>query len=355
MKIVSYEIGHIESELITPFCTALRTTTCTNSIGLTVKTDEGLTAFGEAAGVTAVTGETNETITKALTEHIMPVLLNRDINDFEALLSDIAESCPHNGSAKAAADIALYDLVSKVEGLPLYKFLGGDNAVLETDLTISLGDIDKMLQDAVDAVARGFSSLKIKLGNDAALDIERISAIRNAVGNDILLRADANQGWTPEEAVRIIGQMEDRALNIELVEQPVKAHDIDGMAFVTQNTKTKILADESVFSPDDAKTIIERHAADLINIKLMKTGGIAGALKICQIAKTAGVECMLGCMLENSVSVTAACHLAAARKDVITRIDLDAPFLTKKAVPPTDAKFENGRITLASTPGLGIN
>ena len=176
-----------------------------------------------------------------------------------------------------------------------------------------------MVEDSLDAVKQGFDILKVKVGKEGEKDVERIAAIRAAVGPDVQLRVDANQGWEAKEAVRIIRAMEDRGLCLDLVEQPVPAMDTDGLEHVTRNVETPILADEAVFSPRDAENIIRRRAADLINIKLMKTGGIWNALQICRMAEENGVECMLGCMLESRLSVAAAAHLAAGQKIVTPR------------------------------------
>ena len=164
---------------------------------------------------------------------------------------------------------------------------------------------------------------------------------------------DANQGWTAKEAIRIITAMEDKGLNIDLVEQPVHAHDLDGMRAVTKAVYTPILADESVFSPEDAAEIIRTRAADLLNIKLMKTGGIWQALKICSLAEMYGVECMIGCMLESKLAVSAAAHLAAAKR-VITRADLDGPSLCKTDPFTGGPLYENGVIRMTDAPGIGI-
>ena len=188
----------------------------------------------------------------------------------------------------------------------------------------------------------------------AAVDVERIQAIRKAVGPDIKLRIDANQGWSAKEAVRIIRTLEDMGIDMDLVEQPVNAHDFEGMKFVTSQVYTPILADESVFSPEDAIRIIGERAADLINIKLMKTGGIYEALKICSIAESFGIECMIGCMLESKISVSAAAHLAAG-KGIITRADLDGPSLCREDPYTGGPVFDGPKIFMNEDPGLGIS
>jgi len=235
----------------------------------------------------------------------------------------------------------------------LYKLLGGYRKEITTDITISVNDPEEMAQDSIEAINKGYRTLKIKVGKDSALDLKRMKAIRDAVGYDIDLRIDANQGWNPKEAIYTLRNMEDAGLNIELVEQPVPAKDLEGLKLVTDNVSISVLADESVFSPRDAMTIIQMRAADLINIKLMKTGGLHNALKICSMAEVYGVECMIGCMLESKLSVTAAVHLAAA-KSIITKIDLDGPVLCSEDPIDGGAIFENYKITLNDEPGFGF-
>lgn len=222
-------------------------------------------------------------------------------------------SLVNNSSPKAAVDMALYDLYGQLYNIPVYKLLGGYRNEITTDITISVNEPDEMVEDSINAVEKGYEILKIKVGKDWKRDLERIKAIREAVGYSVRIRADANQGWIPKEAVMVIRKMEDLGLDMELIEQPVKAYDIAGLKFVTQNVTTPILADESCFSPLDAINIIQNRAADMVNIKLMKTGGIYNALKICCIAETFGVECMLGCMLESKIGLTAASHLAGGK------------------------------------------
>ena len=353
MKITNIEVSQIQIPLVTPFKTSLRTATHVDDILVRVTGDNGKTGFGEAPPTAVITGDTKGSIICAVEEFIKPTLVGMDLFDMDSVQAKLKSCILKNTSAKAAVDLALYDLYAKTLGLPLYKVLGGHSNVVETDLTISVDTIDKMVSDSVKAVKEGYRILKVKVGKEGLKDIERIVKIREAVGDDIAIRVDANQGWTAKDAVRIITALEDKGIEMDLVEQPVKAHDIAGMIYVTQNVNTKILADESVFTPEDAINIIQQGAADLINIKLMKTGGIYEALKVCSIAEIYGVECMMGCMLESKVSVSAGAHLAGA-KGVITRSDLDGPGLCSIDPYEGGPSFDGGTITLNETPGIGI-
>lgn len=353
MKITKIRLGRISVPLRVPFKTALRQVSSVEDIIVEIHTDTGDIGYGEAPPTGAVTGDTTGAILGAFQDHISKTLLGRDIDDFAALTQDVQHCIVKNTSAKAAADMALWDLYGKKYGIPVYKMWGASRSKLITDITISVNAPEEMAKDAQNAVQRGYDTLKVKVGVDPSLDSLRLEAIRKAVGPHIRIRIDANQAWKPKQAVMLLQQMQDKGLDIELVEQPVPAHDIDGLKYVTDHSYIPVLADESVFSVEDALQILQRHAADLINIKLMKCGGLTNALKIAALAEAYGVECMIGCMLEAKVSVNAAVHLACA-KSIITRIDLDGPVLCSQDPVLGGAVFHEKEITVSNAPGLGI-
>lgn len=353
MKIARIETGEVRIPLVTPFKTALRTVDSVNDIVVRITADDGQAGFGEAPPTAVITGDTKDSIRGAVEEFIAPNLVGMEIDNLDGIMKKLHGCILKNTSAKAAVDMAVYDLFAKSCKKPLYKVLGGSRSEIETDLTISVNEIGEMVEDSLRAVEQGFRILKIKVGKEGIKDIDRIKAIRQAVGPDIRLRIDANQGWSPKEAVRIIRTMEDMGISMELVEQPVSAHDFNGMKYVTSQVYTPILADESVFSMEDAIRLIQERVADLINIKLMKTGGIYQALKICGIAENYGVECMIGCMLESKIAVSAAAHLAAG-KGIITRADLDGPSLCKEDPYTGGPIYEGNKITMNESLGLGI-
>jgi L-alanine-DL-glutamate epimerase-like enolase superfamily enzyme len=301
-----------------------------------------------------ITGDTHGSIVEAIRNYISPRLIGADIANLNHITQLIQGAMEKNTSAKAAVEIAVYDLFGQLYNAPLYRLLGGGDPVITTDITISVDTIDKMVADSISAVERGFDSLKIKVGKDIGVDIERVKAIYAAVEGRALLRLDANQGWTAKQAVYALHLLEDAGVLLELVEQPVKAQDLDGMKYVTERVHTPIMADESVFGPTEVVDLIRMRAADIINIKLMKTAGLSNAIRIADICAMYEVECMIGCMLETSISVAAAVHLAVAKSNVITKVDLDGPSLC--AFNPVDGGviFRESEITITDAPGLGI-
>lgn len=354
MKITDIQFGMLRVPLKTPFKTALRTVKVVEDIVVMIHTDDGNIGYGEAAATAVITGDTHGSIVEAIRYYISPRLIGEDITDLNRITGLIQASMEKNTSAKAAVEIAVYDLFGQFYGAPLYKLLGGGVPVITTDITISVDYIDKMVADSIKAVDRGFESLKIKVGKDIGVDVERIKAIYAAVENRALLRLDANQGWTAKQAVFAIQTLENAGVKLELVEQPVKAHDLEGMRYVTERVHTPIMADESVFGPMEVIELIRMRAADIINIKLMKTGGISNAIRIADIAAMHGVECMIGCMIETSISVAAAVHVAVAKSESITKIDLDGPSLCQFDPVDGGVIFNESEITVTDAPGLGI-
>ena len=354
MKITDIRFGMLRVPLKTPFKTALRTVDTIEDIVVSVHTDTGHVGYGEAPATAVITGDTHGSIIAAIHKIIAPRILGQEIANLNRLTRLIQGSLEKNSSAKAAVEIAVYDLFAQLYGAPLYKILGGGDPVITTDITISVDYIDKMVADSLAAVERGFESLKIKVGKDIELDVERVKAVYSAVEDRALIRVDANQAWTAKQAVFAIQTLEDAGVRMELVEQPVKAQDLEGMKYVTERVHTPIMADESVFGPTEVIELIRMRAADIINIKLMKTGGISNALHIADIAAMHHIECMIGCMVETSISVAAAAHIAVAKADVITKVDLDGPSLCKFNPVDGGVIFNDSEISVTDAPGLGI-
>ncbi len=354
MRIADIRFGMLTVPLKTPFKTALRTVDKIEDVVVTVETDDGHVGYGSAPATAVITGDTHASIIAAINTVIGPAISGHEIEDLNLIVGKIQSSLVNNSSAKAAVEMAIFDLFGQLHNSPLYKVLGGGTQALSTDITISLNDTEKMTEDVMAALAMGFESLKIKVGRESAVDINRIKTIYDVVANRASLRLDANQGWNPKQAVSILRTLEASGVRLELVEQPVIGSDIDGLRYVTERIQTPVMADESCFGPKEAIEIIKTRAADILNIKLMKAGGISKALMIADIAHTFGVECMMGCMLESSIGACAAAHLAASRSSVITKIDLDTPALGQSDPVTSGVGFDNAKITMSDAPGLGI-
>ena len=352
MKIIDYDIYQREIKLDRPFKTALRSVDRAKELVFELKT-EAAVGIGAAPPTEVITGDNLPGIQATLENQIWPILKGQEAEDLNYLLNKISSSAVNNTSAKAAAEIALFDLVARLNQTPLWKFLGGRKRDLVTDMTISVDRPEIMAEDAKKAVAKGFATLKLKVGVGPDVDLARVKAVREAVGEEIKLRLDANQGWTANQAINTIKKLEAAELDIELVEQPVPAYDFKGLKEVKENVLIPIMADESLFSLKDAVKLLEMQACDYLNIKLMKTGGISTALAIANLAQSYGIECMLGSMLESRISVTAAAVVAAAAEN-ITRLDLDAPILIGDDGVEGGLNYNNNRLVLPEGPGLDI-
>ena len=354
MKITAIKTGRLDVPLKVPFKTAVRTVDVMTDVIVRIETDCGTVGWGSAPPTSKVTGDTIGSITGAINEAIRPVLLGRDADALEDNLVTLDGAIVGNTSAKAAVDIALHDLWARSIGQPAWRLFGGAGRSIETDVTISVNSPEEMACDALRGKNDGFRVIKTKVGLDAETDFKRLRAIRKAVGPEIKLRIDANQGWKPGEAVRILEKMQNAEFDLELVEQPVKAGDLKGLAYVTANSPVPVVADESCWSPEDAFRIISERAANMVNIKLMKCGGVARARQIIALSEAMNFEVMMGCMLEGKVSCAAAVHIASAFR-CVTRIDIDGPVLCSTDPVKGGPCFGiGGGITLDETPGFGI-
>lgn len=352
MQISSIEIAKLRIPLIRPFITALRRTEHVEDIVVILTTDSGLTGYGTAASTPVITGDSQEAIIGGL-QLLAARLIGADLGNYEEILRNIHTGLVNNNSAKAALDIAIHDLVAQSAGLPLYKLLGGGAPEIRTLTTVSVKNVAEMVADAELFVSQGFETLKIKVGLNPAEDIERIKAIRNQVGDKINIVSDANQGWDAKAAIHIINELVTNKLNIAMVEQPVKAWDIANLKFIRDNSQLPIYADEAVFGIRDVMAVINQQAADGINIKLMKTGGICAARTIYELAASYAIPCMAGCMLESPIGLAAMASFIASRSN-IKFVDLD-PITMIKANPVHGGVTLNGAVLhLSDKPGLGI-
>lgn len=353
MKIQEIQIGKVSIPLKKPFKTALREVHSAEDIIIKVIANTGEVGYGNAPPTAVITGDSQDSIVAAIHDTIGPKIIGMDVDNLEEIMTTLDHSMVHNHSAKAALDIAVYDLFGKRHGIPLYKLFGGCREVMTTDLTISVNSPEEMVRDSLEAVSHGYTALKIKVGTDAAMDIKRVQAIRAAVGHQVKIRLDANQGWNPKEAVRTIRKFEELGLDIELIEQPVQARDFAGLKYVTDHVETDIMADESAFGPYEVFQLLSMSACDLINIKLMKAGGLHNAIKIASFAETVGVQCMMGCMLESKVGITAAAAIAGGKK-IVTKVDLDAAVLLAEDPIIGGVSFCKNELIIPDAPGLGI-
>ncbi|KTD76274.1 dipeptide epimerase [Legionella waltersii] len=354
MYITEIQLAQLIIPLKRPFITAVRRTESVNDVVVMIKTNNGCVGYGSAASTPAITGDTIESIINSIRTTLGPPLIGRSICELNQLLEMNQNGLKGNTSAKAAIDMALHDLFAQYCGLPLYQLLGGNNNKISSCITISVKSPEEMVEEAMELVKYGHNLLKVKLGLEPSEDLKRIQTIRQKIGYDITLLVDANQGWLYSDALRLITAFENEALNIPMVEQPIKAKDLKHLKLISQQAKCLIIADESCFSSQDALNIAQNSTCDGVNIKLMKSGGIAQAQAIYHIAKTADMQIMVGCMLESPIGVAAIASFAVSKPD-ITYADLDPIYLIQDNYVLGGAQIHGTDIILADKPGLGIS
>lgn len=353
MKIIKATIYSVHFPLKEPFIISYASFESMPAIIIKLEMDTGLEGYGEAVPDEHVTGENVDGAFEILRNVLIPRIIGQSPFDIEQIHHQMDSAIAGNPAAKAAIDIACYDLMGKAVGQPVYNLIGGrahDNLQYPKVLSIEAPEI--MAEKAKRAQAQGFSSLKLKVGrDDTALDIERIYAVRKAVGEDMPIRIDVNQGWkTVGLAVQTINRLE--GANLTWIEQPIKMGDIRGLAEVRRKVSTPIMADESVQSMEDVLEIMRLEAADYINIKLMKSGGIFPAVQIAKAAESAGIIAQIGSMVESSIGSAAGYHAVMSRKNIETA-ELTGPLLFAEEIG--NLLYEPPYVILSGKPGLGID
>ncbi|MFM2135762.1 MAG: hypothetical protein RL021_1162 [Bacteroidota bacterium] len=351
MRLRSISLIPIRIPLKEPFIISLGPLTHAENVVVRMETIDGAVGYGEASPFRTIHGESIRTCL-AIGEDIANRLINTDCDDAEMLLSLMDHTVFGNTSIKSAFAIAFHDLLAQQKDVPLYKLLGGTSLrTLHTDYTVSLSDKEKMVSDAVWIRDKGFPVIKVKLGGDPLEDIRRIRAIRSAVGNDISIRIDANQGWDMQGAITALQGMAD--LHIEHCEEPLPRWNFDRLPELRRHVTIPLMADESCFNEFDAQRLIDSNACEGINIKLGKTSGFLRAARIAQAAKQAKLKLQVGGFLESRLGFSASAHFAMAHPE-IDCIDFDTPLMfTEDPVQGGLSYGANGGITLEERPGLG--
>ncbi len=345
------EIFKLNIELKEPISISLGTFDKTENLAIKIHTLGGLTGTGECSPEKHIVGEMQSSGFETA-RYLAGILKGKDALAIEDRMGDLDRAIAGNPTLKSAFDMALYDILARHAGLPLYRLLGGGNSrEICTDMTVYLGSPEKMAAQALEYQKAGFPVIKVKVGTSTEEDLARIKAIREAIGYEMPLRIDANQGWDTVTAIRTLKALE--KFNIEHCEEPVARWNNRGLKRVRDHSPVSIMADESVFDHKDAFRLAAMGACDYFNIKLAKCGGIHQALKIIAIAEAAGIKTQVGCMSESRYALTALTHLVAARNNIVY-FDIDSA-LSHAEDPVTGGIVYkgNGRLELPEVPGIG--
>ncbi|MGC1242264.1 MAG: dipeptide epimerase [Chryseosolibacter sp.] len=335
-----------------PYTIAFKTVDQVRNAFVEITLDDGTTGIGSGNPSEYVVGESLTQCLEALQQRNLDFLIGRDIREFHQLTFEVWKTFPKNPSARAALDIALHDVFTKYLGVPLVRFLGQKIKTLPTSNTIGIKSVGETVQEAREFIRQGFKILKVKLGKDLEEDIERLIMLRESLGNDVIIRVDANQGYTAGQTIDFYLKTKD--LNLELIEQPLPAKAVAEMKDLPEEIKSKIAADESLITPKDAIELIKPpYAAGIFNIKLMKCGGVSQGLKIADVALYEGVDLFWGCNDESIVSITAALHAAFSCMNT-KYIDLDGSLDLGNDVVKGGFVLKDGMMSCSDKPGLGV-
>jgi len=361
MQIDSIEIYKLKIRFKTPLKVSIGVTEGAENVVIKIITNTGLIGWGEASPCAYITGDTQAT-NLVSAEQLAQLILGKDPLAIDARMTEINGFIVGEPSIRSAFDMALYDLAAKAAEMPLYQFLGGASAAeqpereFRTDLTIGWQDtVEQTVAQAKEVLDAGFDAIKMKVGRSGLQDVAHVAAVREFAGPDVAIKVDSNQGWDYPTAVANINAM--APLNLQYSEQPLAVWDFANLARLRDKVNLPICADESVFDDKDALKLVAAGAADYLNIKLGKSGGIHTGLKINAIAEAAGLKCMIGCFGESRLALSASAHLALARPN-ITFLDLDSAYMFIDDPVQGGMQYDKsvgGLIHVSDAPGLGAS
>jgi L-alanine-DL-glutamate epimerase-like enolase superfamily enzyme len=347
------ELYKLRIPLIEPFITSLACETHVENVIVVIRTEKGITGFGECSPYMPVNGESIDTCF-VVGQYFARLLKGKNALKLQDHLAAMDKLIYANTSIKSAFDIALHDIIGQHKEVPLYKLYGGkNNKELVTDYTVSLDGAQKMAADALKIKNKGYPAIKVKLGDSGMKDVERIKIIRRAIGDDIPLRIDANQGWTVKEAIDTLNALD--KYNIEHCEEPIAKWNYMRLRKIKKNSPIPIMADESCGDAHDAERLLKLKACDMFNIKVGKAGGVFNAYEIVKLGDKAKMHMQVGAFLESRLGMTASAHLALC-SDNIVHCDFDTPLMFSADIVSGGLTYHaNGIMKVPDLPGLGAN
>jgi L-Ala-D/L-Glu epimerase len=352
MRIKNIKVWNADLGNTKPYTITFKTVDEVRNVFVEITLDNGVTGIGSGNPSEYVVGENLAQTIEALQEKNIEFLVGKDIREFNQLTFEVQQKFPKNPAARAALDIALHDVFTKYLGVPLVKFLGQKIKTLSTSNTIGIKNVEETVKEAGEYIKNGFKVLKVKLGKDLAEDIERLVKLREKFGKEIIIRIDANQGYSVQQTLDFYKRT--LSLNLELIEQPLPAKAVKEMKGLPDEIKNKVAADESLISPKDALELVKPpRASAIFNIKLMKCGGVSQGLKIADIALQEGVDLFWGCNDESIVSITAALHAAYSCANT-KYIDLDGSLDLARDEVKGGFILKDGYMYCSDKPGLGL-
>lgn len=336
------------------FADAYTSFSTSNAVLVKIFAENGTIGYGEAcAWEPEFYGETLESVSSTIEKYIAPIIIGESAFNINRIMAKIDANVARITCAKEGIDLALHDLKGKLLNVPVYNLLGGSfREEIPVASEIGIDTPDEMAKNALRIIELGIKVIKIKGSDEMKLDVKRIKSVREAVGDEIELRLDPNAAWTTIGTIKIMKEIEN--CNLQLLEQPIPSWDLKGMAHIRNNIGIPLMADESIWTPQDVIKIAEYGAADLINIKIAKSCGLALAKKIEYVSESLGLPCIAGTEIEPGFSLIAKLHLAASMKIHPLASEFTELSLLEKNVLDHDITIKNGCVKVPNGPGLGV-
>ena len=352
MRIVEVQVFRFSSPLRDVFTTAFYSSSVKESVIVKLRSDDGVVGFGESTPFQYAFGENVDVSAYVIERQLAPKLVGRDPFNLEEISTVMEKTIAGFYYAKCAVDFALYDLIAKSLGLPLHRLIGGKNVEkVPVAWVIGIKEVDRVVEEAEKAKSSGFREVKLKADRRWRRVVDAVKAIKERFGDELEVRVDANQSWSVDEAKRAISRLD--RYDVQAVEQPVPAWNIEGLAEVRRSVSTPIMADEAIRTPSDAIRIVKAEAADILNLKIGPQGGIYRCLKTRAIAEAAGLKCVIGSCLEGHLGTGAMVHFASATKNLLST-DLVGPLLRAERITVQPLNFAEGFYEVLEKPGVGV-
>jgi muconate cycloisomerase len=354
MKIAEVKVSNVALKLKKPFKNAKMLREKSSNIVVMIRTDEGIEGYGEATFAHFFAGETQDSARAVVDKLITPTLMGKNPMNIISIIDEMDGIIVGNPFAKAAVEAALWDIKGKALGVPVYNLLGGfRRKSIPVNHSISYGTVSEMVEQALDHIVRGFKTLKIYCGRETPdADLERIRQIRKAVGDSINLYVEANQRWNFKSVLHLLPHLEE--MKILFLEQPISCHLHNEMRILRERSSIPVALDESIFTPEDVVMAKENGLADIVNIYVLKSGGIYNAKKALDVAEAMGLDAFVGSLNELSISSMAGAHLAATINNLPYPCYLVGPMLYEEDILRDPLEIRDGMLHLSDRPGLGI-
>ncbi len=357
MKIKEIKVDIVKIPFKKPFTMAMWTSKEKIHVIVKMVSDEGVVGLGETVPLVAEFGEPTGGVKEVIENYFAPVLIGVDLYNIEEIHERMNLAVKFHWFAKSAIDFALYDLMGKTKNIPVYKLLGGlKDSKIPLNWVIGIQEPQDAAKEARYYFEKGYRSFKLK-AREAERAVNTLREVRKAVGDEPKIRVDANQSWSESAAIKVIRNME--KYNPELIEQPLPYWNLEGMAKVKNSTNVPIMIDEGVITIHDALRVVRLGSADIINLKIAKSGGIFYSRKIADIAEATGLECVVGSMLEGWIGTAAGAHIAVSCQAVNRGCDLIGPVLHSDQIVKQETlgfSYENGYLKMNTEMknGLGV-